>query len=140
MGARVHPLDVLGFGLTGYCLVSVLGAPIEALEFTAYFAALIGGVHHTKLQTDCGWFNRIIPMGDHHIMHHSKREEDNGNFGNIFTFFDTLFGTYVEPSPDETPPQGAWSLIDDYPTDQFWFILASPFGRFWKKIKRPVEG
>jgi sterol desaturase/sphingolipid hydroxylase (fatty acid hydroxylase superfamily) len=140
MGARVHPLDVLGFGLTGHFLVAALGAPIEALEFTAFVAALIGAVHHTSVQTDCSWFNRIIPMGDHHIMHHSKHQEDNGNFGNISTFFDTLFDTYVAPSPDETPPQGAWSLVDDYPTDSFLFILLSPFGRWWKSIKRPVVG
>jgi sterol desaturase/sphingolipid hydroxylase (fatty acid hydroxylase superfamily) len=139
MGARVHPVDVLGFGLTGYGLVSLLGAPMAAVEFTAYFAALIGAVHHTRAQTDCSWFNRFITMGDHHIMHHSANEEDNGNFGNIFTFFDTLFGTYIKPSPEVTPPQGAWSLIEDYPLDKFWFILATPFGRFWKKVKRPIE-
>lgn len=138
MGARVHPFDVLGFGLTGYGLVSILGAPQIAVEFTAYFAALVGAVHHTGAQTDCSWFNRIIPMGDHHIMHHSRMKEHNGNYGNITTFFDQLFGTYIEPWPETTPPQGAWSIVDDYPQNKFWYILLSPFGRRWKEVKRPL--
>lgn len=136
MGARVHPIDVLGFALISHGFVALLGLPVEVVEFGAYFAAMVGAVHHTSMQTDCKWLNRIIPMGDHHILHHSLHEEHNGNFGNITTFFDTLFGTYVDPWPEESPPQGAWSLAEDYPQADFWFILLSPWGRFWKRAKR----
>jgi sterol desaturase/sphingolipid hydroxylase (fatty acid hydroxylase superfamily) len=139
MGARVHPFDVLGFGFTGYCFVAILGAPVEAAEFAAYFAALVGAVHHISAETDCGWINRIIPMGDHHLVHHSRDSKHDGNYGNIMTILDQLFGTYRTPMPDEAPPQGAWSLVDDYPTDQLGFILMTPFKRWWKKVKRPVE-
>ena len=139
MGARVHPLDVLGFGLCSYGLLAVLGAPPVALEFAAFLAAIIGAIHHTRARTDCGWMNRLIPMADHHLMHHSANPEHNGNFGNVTTLFDQLYGTWVAPSPRQAPPLGAWSLAEDYPQHELGFLLLSPFGRWWRRARRDAD-
>lgn len=139
MGARVHPLDVTVFSWVGYTFVALLGAPHFVVEATAFIASMVGAMHHTRVATDCGFINRLIPMADHHLVHHSAREADNGNFGNITTLFDQLFGSYIAPVPRVPPPVGAFSLADDYPQGAFLFQLLSPFGERWRRAKRATR-
>jgi sterol desaturase/sphingolipid hydroxylase (fatty acid hydroxylase superfamily) len=137
MGARVHPLDVLGFTIIGYGLLGVLGAPVPAIEITAFFASMVGAVHHSSLDSDCRWLNRIVPFADHHVVHHSIVPGDAGNYGNITTLFDQLFGTYRAPTPRRCAPVGAWSLAENYPQGAYAFQMLSPFGRFWRRATSP---
>jgi sterol desaturase/sphingolipid hydroxylase (fatty acid hydroxylase superfamily) len=139
MGARVHPLDVLGFAIVSYGLLGALGAPTVAIEFAAFFASMVGAVHHTSVDTDCGWTNRIVPFADHHIVHHSIFPHDAGNYGNILTVFDQLFATYRAPIPRGCPPVGAWSLAHDYPQGAYGFQMLSPFGRYWRRATTPAS-
>lgn len=133
MGARVHPFDVLGFTLVGYGVVAALGAPPPAIEIAAFFAAMVGAVHHTRVDTDCRWLNRVLPFADHHVVHHSISPHDAGNYGNITTVFDQVFATYRPPTPRSCAAVGAWSLAEDYPQGAYGFQLVSPFGRFWRR-------
>jgi sterol desaturase/sphingolipid hydroxylase (fatty acid hydroxylase superfamily) len=135
MGPQVHPIDVAIFGLVGYAFVALLGAPPLAIEAGAFFASIVGAVHHLRAETRCGWLNRIIPFGDSHVVHHSRQRQDDGNYGNITTLFDQLFGTYVPPRSD-VDAVGAWSMSPDYPQRDVVFQLLSPFGRHWLRAKR----
>jgi sterol desaturase/sphingolipid hydroxylase (fatty acid hydroxylase superfamily) len=139
MGARVHPLDVTVFACVGYSLVALIGAPLAAVETTAFLASMVGAIHHTHMATDCGWLNRVVPMADHHTVHHSSAEHVNGNFGNITTLFDQLFGSYLAPTPRRATPVGAWSLAEDYPQGDFLFQLLSPIGKRWDRAKRKAR-
>src|SRR5262249_45968276 len=125
MGARVHPLDTLGFTTVAFAFLAVVGAPTTAIEVAAFFAAMVGAVHHTCADSDCRGLNRLIPFADHHIVHHSIQPHDAGNYGNITTLFDTLFGTYRAPTPRNAAPLGAWSLSHDYPQGDILFQIAS---------------
>lgn len=135
IGARVHPLDVLVFTVVGYTTLGLVGAPTAAIDVTAFFASMVGLMHHTRLAADCRWLNRIIPFADQHVVHHSVRIEDAGNYGNITTLFDQLFGTWQPPMPCSPAPVGAWSLAPDYPQGDFVFQLLSPFGRSWERAR-----
>jgi sterol desaturase/sphingolipid hydroxylase (fatty acid hydroxylase superfamily) len=134
MGPQVHPLDVAIFGLVGYALVALLGAPPLAIEAGAFFASIVGAMHHLRGETRCGWLNRLFPFGDNHVVHHSRLPQEDGNYGNITTLFDQLFGSYVAPRVDPAPV-GAWSLAPDYPQRDLGFQLRSPFGRYWQRAK-----
>ena len=135
MGPQVHPLDVTIFGLVGYAFVALVGAPPLAIEAGAFFASIVGAVHHLRAETRCGWLNRVIPFGDSHVVHHSRLPEEDGNYGNITALFDQLFGTYREPRT--TPAAvGAWSMAPDYPQRDVMFQLMSPFGERWQHAKR----
>jgi sterol desaturase/sphingolipid hydroxylase (fatty acid hydroxylase superfamily) len=145
MGARVHPLDTLGFTIVSYGVLAALGTPRVAIEISAFFAAMVGAVHHTRVDTDCGPLNRALPFADHHVVHHSILPHDAGNYGNITTLFDQLFATYRTPTPRGCAPVGAWSLAENYPQGAYAFQLLSPFGRFWRQATssatlRHVEG
>jgi len=138
MGAQVHPVDVVVFGLVGFTLLAALGAPLVALEAGACFAAIIGGIHHLGAETRGGVLNWLIPFADHHAVHHSVRPDENGNYGNITTLFDQLFGSYVEPRPGDESPIGAFSLADGYPDLDLGVQLRSPFSaRLWARLSRP---
>ena len=65
--------------------------PTVAIEISAFFASMVGTVHHTRVDTDCRWLNRALPFADHHVVHHSAFPHDAGNYGNITTLFDQLF-------------------------------------------------
>jgi sterol desaturase/sphingolipid hydroxylase (fatty acid hydroxylase superfamily) len=133
MGARVHPIETLVFTIVAFGVVAALGAPTGAIEIAAFFAAMVGAVHHTSVDTDCAWLNRVVPFADHHVVHHSIRPHDAGNYGNITTLFDQLFATYRAPTPRGCAPVGAWSMAADYPQGAYVFQLMSPFGRFWRR-------
>jgi sterol desaturase/sphingolipid hydroxylase (fatty acid hydroxylase superfamily) len=126
MGPQAHPLDIAIFGLVGYAFVALLGAPPLAIEAGAFFASIVGAIHHLRAETRCAWLNRLFPFADHHVVHHSRLPEENGNYGNITTLFDQLFGSYIPPRVDP-PPVGAWSLPADYPQTDLAFHLRSPF-------------
>jgi sterol desaturase/sphingolipid hydroxylase (fatty acid hydroxylase superfamily) len=135
MGPQVHPIDVAIFGLVGYAFVALLGAPALAIEAAAFFASIVGAMHHLRAETRCGVLNRIFPFGDNHVVHHSPRPEENGNYGNITTLFDQLFGSYLPPRVEATEV-GAYSLAPDYPQRDLQFQLLSPFGRHWQRATR----
>ena len=135
-GGRVHPLDVLGFTVVGYGALAMLGAPVTTTEITAFFASMVGAVHHTRTDTNCGWLNRVVPFADHHVVHHSRLPHDEGNYGNITTLFDQLFRTYRTPTPRACAPLGAWSLAEDYPQGDYPFQVLSPFAGFWARATR----
>ena len=140
MGARVHPLDTLVFTIVAFGVLAAIGAPTPAIEIAAFFAAMVGAVHHTAVDTDTRWLNRLVPFADHHVVHHSILPHDAGNYGNITTVFDQLFATYRAPTPRECAPVGAWSLSADYPQGAYAFQILVPFGRFWRRATSPPAG
>jgi hypothetical protein len=68
MGARVHPFDTLVFTIVAFGVLAALGAPTVPIEIAAFFAAMVGAVHHTSVDTDCTWLNRVVPFADHHVV------------------------------------------------------------------------
>jgi sterol desaturase/sphingolipid hydroxylase (fatty acid hydroxylase superfamily) len=139
MGGRVHPFDTFGFTLVTYAFLAFVGAPIPAIAAAAFFAAMVGAIHHSGADSDCRAINRLVPFADHHIVHHSLYPHDAGNYGNITTLFDTLFGTYRAPTPRNAAPCGAHSLSPDYPQGDYVFQMASPFGRWWRRATAPAR-
>src|SRR5262249_17335488 len=104
-----------------------------------FFASMVGAVHHTSVDTDCRFLNRIVPFADHHIVHHSIRPQDAGNYGNITTIFDQVFGTYRAPTPRRCAPVGAWSLTTTYPQGSYLLQMLTPFGASWRRATSPAE-
>ncbi len=132
-GAHVHPLDIVVFTAVTSGVASLLGVPAVTLEASMLFAAVIGAMHHLDARTDLGWLNRLLPFADHHVMHHSVDPTHNGNFGNITTLFDQIFGTFIPPRPEGEISVGAWSLASDYPHTSFAFQLLSIVSPWWQR-------
>jgi len=99
-GNRVHPLEKV-FQLYFYLVpLAILGASPEMLLIVLVIKNLVDSLQHSMVNWDYGWIGRWIifsPIG--HRIHHSMEEEHwDKNFGDIFVFWDRIFGTYYEGS------------------------------------------
>jgi sterol desaturase/sphingolipid hydroxylase (fatty acid hydroxylase superfamily) len=78
-----------------FFLTMVLGLPSPDVAFTVMFLyRVIDLLQHSDLPWDYGIFGYAIASPRYHRMHHSNCTDDsNANYGNIFSFWDYLFGT-----------------------------------------------
>jgi len=97
-GMRGSPVHFLLLGAPGLA-VQLLFAPqgIVLLLVTAY-----GIVHnsfiHSNVKVPTRLLNWVFITGESHFVHHGRDLRlGNSNFGFLFTFWDRLFGTWIDP-------------------------------------------
>ncbi|WP_028295425.1 sterol desaturase family protein [Olivibacter sitiensis] len=78
---------------------------------------LLHGVYsfftHTRMIGKLGWIEKIMVTPSHHRVHHAANEKYlDKNYGDIFIFWDKLFGTYVEE--EEEPTYGIVHPLTSY--------------------------
>ena len=78
----------------------------------------------------------LVPFASSHALRWRGALYENGDFGNITTLWDQLFGTWLEPRPCAPQLTGAWSLVDDHPDTDLIGQLVSPLGRCWRRVRR----
>lgn len=60
---------------------------------------------HTEIIRSLGWLENVLITPSHHRVHHSSNEQYiNKNYGDLFVFWDKLFGTFEKE--DERPVYG----------------------------------
>lgn len=85
-----------------WCILPLMG-------FAPYMVTTVLIVHgaysfftHTQVVGKLGWLEKILVTPSHHRVHHGANEKYlNKNYGDIFIFWDKLFGTY---QPEEERP------------------------------------
>jgi sterol desaturase/sphingolipid hydroxylase (fatty acid hydroxylase superfamily) len=98
---RQHPLEtVIRFVFIAVPALA-LGMPPEAIAIYRAVSATNGLFEHANVTL---WsslervLSRVLVTPDVHKVHHSRDlPETDANYGNIFSFFDRLFGTFVTP-------------------------------------------
>ncbi len=102
-----------------------LGLPLAILGIPMEIIAVVGLVHlyyqywyHTQLIGNLGWLERILVTPEQHGIHHAMNPEYiDKNFGQWFSIWDQMFGTYqlkiegVEPVYGVTRPVETWNPI-----------------------------
>jgi sterol desaturase/sphingolipid hydroxylase (fatty acid hydroxylase superfamily) len=100
--ARVHPINEFvnyGVGLAPCCL---LGFPLEALFWITPVLSWYAVSAHTQWNPKFGPLGRVFASPRMHQWHHTHSDEGgNKNFGNLFSLWDRMFGTYY--FPDRVP-------------------------------------
>jgi len=95
-GNRIHPLERIIHNLVVFIPLRFIGAPAETYVLLVLVITVIDEMQHSIVNWDLGWIGRNIffsPVG--HRIHHSKELEHwDKNFGDIFVFWDKMFGTY----------------------------------------------
>jgi len=71
---------------------------------------------HTQLITRLGWLEYVLITPSHHRVHHASNEKYlNKNYGDLFVFWDKLFGTFQaeeeEPRYGLTHPLRSFSFV-----------------------------
>lgn len=103
-GFRHHPLEYVAVSAIMTGLYVLLGVPVAALVIYGVLAASIAPFTHanTILPT---WLeralNKIFITNQFHALHHSvDMREGNSNFGIVFSIWDRMFKTCIEPSAE----------------------------------------
>jgi sterol desaturase/sphingolipid hydroxylase (fatty acid hydroxylase superfamily) len=133
-GQLHHPLEVVASYVFLLVLYVVLGMPVIA----AIIYGLVYAVENAFAHADIAmprrldrWLRWIIVTPDLHRTHHSSdMREGNSNFGQVFTFWDRLFGTYLD-RPALPEPQLRMGLPEASRPQRFKSatLLVYPFQR-----------
>lgn len=111
-----HPLEVIASYIFVMFFYVIFGIPIVVVAVYV----TINAAHNIFVHADIrlpqfvdSMLRYVIVTPDMHRTHHSiDMREGNSNFGQIFSFWDRFFGTYVQ-----TPSHGEENLIMGLPAD-----------------------
>jgi sterol desaturase/sphingolipid hydroxylase (fatty acid hydroxylase superfamily) len=97
-GNRVHPLEVVTRQFVTLVPLIVLGSPLAIPLVITTVYRVVDQFQHSMVPWTFGWAGRWVvfsPIG--HRIHHSPLSEHwDRNYGNIFTIWDRLFGTWYD--------------------------------------------
>jgi sterol desaturase/sphingolipid hydroxylase (fatty acid hydroxylase superfamily) len=113
-GLLQHPFETI-FGLLCVLAFSIiLGVPVIAVILYASIGTLHNVFSHSNIELPSHierWVRLLIVTPDMHRVHHSiEMREGNSNFGQVFPFWDRIFGTYIA-----TPSRGDQNIIVGLP-------------------------
>lgn len=116
-GLRFHPLEVAVIYSFQLALLVVLGLPVWALAVRALFQAPISALQHAAIRLPArfealaGWL--IVTPAMHRVHHSRLQPETDSNYGEVFSFWDRLFGTYTPPLQASGGAMGLNALTAD---------------------------
>lgn len=130
-GSRFHPGSILISAGIKIGLVIVLGASVAAILFAEVILNATSMFNHSNIKLPPAldaFLRRLIVTPDMHRVHHSVDEgEHNHNFGFNFSWWDRLFGSYLE-QPRATHEDMAIGIegMQDEKSIQFFRLLIQP--------------
>ncbi|TDQ29984.1 sterol desaturase family protein [Tenacibaculum caenipelagi] len=90
----IHPINMLLNTLLKMTPILFLGFSEEIIFLVGITHVMIAYISHANIQTNKSFLDYLIVTPQIHHFHHSKKMQEAKNFGNIFPFWDLLFGTY----------------------------------------------
>ena len=136
---RHHPLESLiryAFTLIG---VFVVGAPIGIIMLYQSLSVVLSQFNHANIKLPKGvdkalsWV--IVSPDMHKVHHHFVLPYTDSNYGNIFSIWDRLFGTYMYLEPEKIT-YGVDTSPDEKENSSIVGLLKQPF----HKYRKPTTG
>lgn len=118
-------------------LFVILLIPAALLGIDPKVIAIVAPLHlfaqfwyHTQHIGKMGFLEKIIVTPSHHRVHHAlNKEYIDKNYGQIFIFWDKIFGTFQEEMPDVKPVYGITRPV------RTWNPIKINFLHLWLMIK-----
>ena len=96
---RHHPVESVFRAVFTLLAVLVAGAPMWLVMLYQSLSVLLSQFNHANIKLpnwlDVALVYIIVSPNMHKVHHHFKRPETDTNYGNIFSFWDRIFGTYL---------------------------------------------
>lgn len=95
-GVRISPSEHFFNSLVSFAiLVMLLGMPRPEIFYVVVFIRrVVDLIQHSDLPWDYGLFGYLVASPRFHRLHHSNHPQDyDSNYGDVFAFWDHLFGT-----------------------------------------------
>jgi sterol desaturase/sphingolipid hydroxylase (fatty acid hydroxylase superfamily) len=132
---RVHPLNELANYIVTVVPFALVGFPVYAVVPMTPAVIAYALFAHTQVNVSFGPLSSVFVSPRFHRWHHTHSDEGgNKNFGNVFSFWDRLFGTYYFPA--NRMPEKFGLDIDDVP-ESYLGQLVYPFRRRKRQLDRP---
>lgn len=135
---RHHPGDFVVREIMALGVVLLLGAPLSYYVLYRMLTVFFGYTSHANialprwLDDTLGWV--LITPNIHKFHHHQEQVWTDTNFGNIFSFWDRIFGTLV--IDDTSKVRYGLDVMDDERDEDLLYQLVSPFDA---SIQSPTE-
>ncbi len=135
-GLRHHPGETVFRILFTILGVYVSGASIGIVMLYQSLSVLFAHLTHANISLPQN-LDRIISYlfvtpNMHKVHHHYKQPLTDSNYGNIFSIWDRIFGTYTYVNDSKSLVYGIDTYINDRKIDSFTNLLLIPF----KKLKK----
>ena len=135
-GLRHHPGETVFRILFTILGVYVSGASIGIVMLYQSLSVLFAHLTHANISLPQN-LDRIISYlfvtpNMHKVHHHYKQPLTDSNYGNIFSIWDRVFGTYTFVNDSKSLTYGIDTHINDRKIDSFTNLLLIPF----KKLKK----
>lgn len=126
---RHHPGESVFRAIFTLLAVFICGAPIYLVMLYQSISVVLSQFNHAnislpkKLDKIISWL--IVSPNMHKIHHHFQRPQTDSNYGNIFSIWDRIFGTFYEMDPKDL--KYGLDQLDDQTHNQLKYQLKIPF-------------
>lgn len=128
-GTRHHPVDYFAREVFSLMTVVLLGVPLSYYLFYRLITVFCTYFTHSNIQlpggVDAALSKVIVTPNAHKFHHHFQAPWTDRNYGQIFVFWDKIFGTFVYGPTD--PIRYGVDTMDDAKSDQIGYLLVTPF-------------
>ncbi len=95
---RHHPGESVFRAVFAVIAVFICGAPVWLIMLYQSLSVVLAQFNHANIKMP-GWIDKILRLvivspDMHKVHHHYMRPETDSNYGNIFSLWDRIFGTY----------------------------------------------
>ena len=132
---RHHPLESVIRYLFTLLGVFIVGAPIGIIMLYQSLSVVLSQFNHANIQLprklDKALSYFIVSPDMHKVHHHYKLPYTDSNYGNIFSFWDRLFGTYLSFDRDSIV-YGVDTFFNEEENGKIKVLLKQPFHKYRK--------
>ena len=131
---RHHPGESVFRAIFTLLAVIVAGSPVWLVFLYQSLSALFSQFNHANislpkwLDTALGWV--IVSPDMHKVHHHYQRPLTDSNYGNIFSFWDRIFGTFKFVKDTKTLHYGIDTHPEERENNRMGQLLGMPFQRY----------
>jgi sterol desaturase/sphingolipid hydroxylase (fatty acid hydroxylase superfamily) len=132
---RHHPLESLIRYLFTLIGVLIVGAPVGIIMLYQSVSVVLSQFNHANISLPRGvdkalsWI--IVSPDMHKVHHHFVLPYTDSNYGNIFSIWDRMFGTYMELEPEKIT-YGVDTFPDEKENSSIKGLLKQPFHKYRK--------
>ena len=131
---RHHPFESVVRFIFTFIGIFISGAPIGLVLMYQSLSVIASQFNHANIQisnkVDKILSYLIVSPNMHKVHHHFELPYTDSNYGNIFSIWDRLFGTYMELNKEEII-YGVDTDLDEVQNSKFASLIERPFKKWF---------
>jgi sterol desaturase/sphingolipid hydroxylase (fatty acid hydroxylase superfamily) len=139
---RHHPGESVFRLVFTILAVVLIGAPIWMIFLYQTMSVVLTQFNHANISM-VSWLDNTLKLvfvtpNMHRVHHHYRQPYTDCNYGNIFSFWDRIFGTY-RTAPNEKLIYGVDTMMESEKTDNIVALLKKPFTKYIPAVEYQEE-